>query len=247
MCSEECVFQVRSREMTAHFLNRGYKKTLVQKALDKAKAVPRCEALKYKTKQKLSRSPFIVTHNPCNPPLASWLFELQSSAILLDERMTKAMSEPPIVGKRNCKSLRGMLMPSKLPIERDPNPGCFKCMKKCILCSKYLIQTTHFQNTGENFKIRGRISCQSTNVIYLLFCAKQCPNSKYVGLTETSLYTRFGSHRSHILNQKVSCIHINKHFNSPNHSLNDMRCIGIEQVYSGDTKLLFFTENYFSL
>ena len=123
-------------------------------------------------------------------------------------------------------------MPFKLPTKRDPNPGCFKCTKKCTLCSEHFIQTTNFkgETTGEIFNFRDRISCQSTNVVYLLFCAKDCPNSQYVSLTETTLYTRFGNHRMHILNQKSTCIHVTKHFYSPDHSLKDMRCIRIEQV-----------------
>ena len=67
----------------------------------------------YKEKQTNKRVPMIIEHNPRNPPLASWLQEymplLHSSS-----RMKRAVSEPPMVGERNCTNFCKLLMPSKL-------------------------------------------------------------------------------------------------------------------------------------
>ena len=77
-----------------------------------------------------------------------------------------------------------------------------------------------------------KFSCDSQNVIYLLFCQKSCANSQYVGQTKTTLRTRFYNHRSDIKKNKGDkCPLVTQHFNSHNHSLQDMRCMVIEKVF----------------
>ena len=85
------------------------------------------------------------------------------------------------------------------------------------------------QNTGEVYRIRHSLTCDSTNVIYLLQC-NACVNSQYVGQTSTTLKKRITSHRFSI-NTKQNNL-VSKHFNQPNHSLHNMTCIALEQVFT---------------
>ena len=229
--------------MEVWFLKRGHNKNTVRQARKKAENTPRMQALTYKQTKASTRTPFIITHHPSNPPLKKWLSDTQANVLHVSKRMKKAMPEVPIIGERNCKNLKNMLMPSQLPIAKDLQPGCYKCTKKCILCNKHLIETHTFQSsqTKETFTIRNKLTCETTNVIYLLFCDK-CDHCQYVGETKNQLKTRFYLHRSHI-KQNTGTL-VTKHFNSPGHSLDNMKCIAIEKVFSESLPARLTRENF---
>ena len=123
-------------------------------------------------------------------------------------------------------------MPSRLPEPPSPNPpGCWKCQKKkCVICLEHLFPTTRFvdHRTGSSFTIRDHITCDTESLVYLIFCAK-CPTARYIGQTKNTLRTRFYLHRSHI--SKNTGTPLTLHFNQPDHSLQDMKCHGIEVVH----------------
>ena len=141
------------------------------------------------------------------------------------------MPNPPILGERNPKSLRSILMPSILPPPTDSQPGCYRCNKTCATCTHHLIQTKTFSSmqTKETFTIRHTLTCETSNIIYMLFCDK-CNNSQYIGETKNKLKTRFYQHRSNI-NKNTGTL-VTRHFNQAGHSLNNMKCIAIEKVHT---------------
>ena len=202
-------------------------------AINQARTTSRLEALAIRKGKKHNRVPFVLNHNPLNPPIYEWLRSAHDH-ISLSEKMTKVMPEPPIVGLRNPRNLRNILMPSSLPPVKPTLPrGVHKCHKKCVISLTHLVATSSIVSsvTEESFYIKDSVSCESENIIYLLFCAK-CPNSQYVGETQNSLRNRFYLHRSHISRNTGKCTHVNAHFNSPNHSLRDLRCLPIEKIKS---------------
>ena len=107
--------------------------------------------------------------------------------------MRLAMPEVPIVGERNCSSLRNILMPSILPRRTMfSSVGSHKCSaKRCVVCRVHLVECNSFTSdqTGETFHIRDSMYCKSTHVIYLLYCAK-CKDQQYVGETGQTLTAR---------------------------------------------------------
>ena len=234
LCSDTSLYDKRADTMTGHFVARGYCKKKVEEAKIRVRSIPRSDTLEYKAKTPSTRPPFVVTHNPSNPPLRTWFAELQSSIIEPSKRMAKVLPVPPVVGERNCKSLRNILMPSSLPVPRDPSPGCFKCDAKCIICKEHLAEGLTFrsQATGETFTLRDRVSCETSSLVYLLYCDRHCPHSQYVGRTKNTLKQRFYVHRTHI--NKNTGTHVTEHFNQPNHTLQNMKCLVIEKVYSRD-------------
>ena len=127
-------------------------------------------------------------------------------------------------------------MPSNLPPKKDQYPGSFKCgRKRCIICEKHVTEGKSFQScrTQEQFELRNNFNCETTNIIYLISCAK-CNENQYVGETQNSLKTRFYLHRSDI-GKNVKGTLLIQHFNTHGHSLEDMKCMAIEKVY-GKTK-----------
>ena len=233
LCSQEEDFVARCTDMTNHLKCRGYPSNIISKALEQVHKISRSQSLQYQQKTQTQRVPFVVTHNPHNPPLKKWFRDFLPY-LHSNPRLQKAIPEPPILGERNSHSLRDMLMPSVLP---EPNhgqedPGCFSCKKsRCIICTKHLVQTPTFSSasTSQTFTIRHKMTCETSNLIYLLFCSK-CQKSQYIGETKCSLKQRFYQHRSNI-NKNAGTL-VTLHFNQNDHSLEDMRCIAIEKVFS---------------
>ena len=129
------------------------------------------------------------------------------------------------------------LMPSTLPvrpISDSDDVGCVRC-SKCMICKIHMVESKTFKSsvTGETFTVRHKFSCGSQNIIYLLFCQKACANSQYIGQTKNKLRTRLYTHRSDInINRGNKVTLVTQHFNSHNHTLDDMRCMVIEKVYN---------------
>ncbi|XP_076466231.1 uncharacterized protein LOC143297695 [Babylonia areolata] len=68
LCSDDDCFRERARTMEAWFTRRGHHPRQVREAKDKARLIPRREALRYKTKNSLDRTPFVVSHHLLNSP-----------------------------------------------------------------------------------------------------------------------------------------------------------------------------------
>ena len=204
----------------------------------------------------------IIEHNPRNPPLASWLQEYIMPLLHSSSRMKRAVSEPPMVGERNCTNLRNMLMPSKL---QTPLPthtasssdnegnGCHKCKsKRCIVCAKHLKEASHFTSATNITKyfIKEHLTCISTNLVYLIDCAR-CGKVQYVGETQQTLRKRLYGHRHNIKHFDPAAVAdpsvlddiyrqdtmVAKHFNEPGHSIDDMKCMAIEQIRVQDSSV----------
>ena len=100
-------------------------------------------------------------------------------------------------------------------------------------------------HTGKKIKVRGRITCKSKYVVYLL----KCPcGFCYVGKTKRELKTRIIEHKSNIRNKDEKSP-VARHFNTTKHDICTLRFQGIEVVNplkrGGDRdKLLLQREAY---
>lgn len=234
------MFKKRCGELKLKLLKRGYPVGLIDSAIVKVASLTRDSTLQYIRTglSKTDRVPFVVRHNPSNPPLSRWLKQflpvLHTSA-----RMWKASPEPPIVGERNCFSLRNLLMPSALPAPRVETgeciTGCQPC-GGCVLCASHLRDTSTFRSvvTGRSFHIRDCLSCTSINVVYLIDCDR-CHGKQYVGETGQTVRKRFYGHR-HAVRNNVDTL-VARHFRSPGHSLADLRVTVIERVRVNDVDI----------
>ena len=259
ICSEEDTLKLRSKELQGRLEKRGYPKSLVETAIAKVAELPRDRTLDYSSNKKQSgRVPFVVTHNPSHPPLSLWLRDLMP-VLHTSRRMQKAMPKVPIVGERNSKNLRNLLMPSRLPPPPPPiaqAPGCRRCTaKRCILCLSHLKDSDTFTSvrTGTCYTIRDTVGCKSSNIIYLINCAR-CRDVQYKGETGQTASRRFHSHRSNIgvgdaarssggpsTNTQDSSWRretlVAKHFQNKDHSVKDMEVVIIEQIHVQNIQL----------
>ena len=243
LCSNTDTFQKRCEEWRDYFLKRGYRNKLIEEAVQKASAIPRSETLEYRPKTKNSRPPCVISYHPANPPLRTWFNESQD-LLHTSARMRSAMPQPPVLGERNCPSIRTLLMPSVLPTPVDIDSGCCKCENGCIVCREHLVQGLSFSssNTREQFRIRQKLSCDSTNLVYLLHCDACQQPPQYVGQTSTTLRRRITSHRSSITTKANNLV--SKHFNQPGHSVRNLKCIAVERVYTETIEARRRRENF---
>ena len=96
-------------------------------------------------------------------------------------------------------------------IESQPNIGSHPCGKPCVystLLRKSEAETFQSLSNGQSFKIRQRINCQLSNLIYLVTC--HICNLQGVGRA-IKFSTRMANCFSHIKQKKKNCA-IGNHF-----------------------------------
>ena len=134
--------------------------------------------------------------------------------------------ERVVIAYKNSKNLHQILVRSKLT--RQTKDGAFTgCGEpRCKLCKIHACDTNKFTSNHykKEFNVKGKISCKSMNVVYLITCRKCAV--QYVGETGRALRDRMADHRSAIKLQKNTPIGL--HFNLDNHSFLDLKMIGIE-------------------
>ena len=122
----------------------------------------------------------------------------------------------------------------------------------CVFCKTHLNTSTTFTSsvTGKQFslssdEIPGNDACTTKNVIYLITCGK-C-SIQYVGMTTTSIRTRFANHRSGIKNYKHNIL-LYDHFCGSGHEMSDckVQIICHLKTDDNDTKdVLLAKEEYY--
>ena len=85
--------------------------------------------------------------------------------------------------------------------------------------------------TKRVYPINDKLHCGSHNIIYMIYCGK-C-DLQYIGETGQTFRKRFYGHKT-TYNQKLTKP-IPKHFNQPDHNLEDVRVILIEQIPEQNT------------
>ena len=139
-----------------------------------------------------------IEYHPAFSKLSGVLKELDC-ILQGNEQHRKVFGDTPLVGFRNGKSLKNILVRAVLPKIKSPKnePGSKKCGKKnCEVCHN-LVDTNEFESTttGEKFKIKkGPLTCDSDKVVYLITC-KVC-RKQNVGSTDPVYRGRFNNYKS---------------------------------------------------
>ena len=110
-------------------------------------------------------------------------------------------------------------------------PDLVLCGQPCCSWIKNvwcLIKFLTFYFTGETYKIKSHITCNTVNVIYMIQCLLF--KLRYIGETKRRFKDRFNEHRRPILNPSDSYIQtaVSEHFLSNSHSFSHMLLIPIE-------------------
>ena len=190
-----------------------------------------CLTQRKERKQNEKRPKCFLTYSPLGNEIKSVLQE-HWHIINSDPSLNSAFTGPPQTIFKRAPNLRSILVrsehkPSGPRTFLDNKPaGNFKC-NACAQCnatskSDFFIHP----HTKKKIKVKGTISCSSTNCIYMLMCP--C-NLAYVGQTSRALKTRISEHRSNIRCKNPKSP-VAVHFNNAGHSVSSLRYTGIEQV-----------------
>ena len=112
------------------------------------------------------------------------------------------------------KSLRELIFPSIFPQAQVQSRSIVsKCKsERCDICQNCFVCKDEFTCTvtGKTYKVRGKLFCTSSNVIYLISC-KLC-KEQYVGSAfKDNFKSRFRVHKSDVITGKDRC-GVTKHF-----------------------------------
>ena len=134
-------------------------------------------------------------------------------------------------------SLRNLLVRAEVPPTNDSSippiqHRMFRCTSRCVTCQEHTLESNSFKShsTCAHHKIRGHITCTTSDIIYLISC-RIC-GIQYIGETKNSLKKWFYGHRSTAKTQKLDTP-LGQHFNLHNHSISDMILQGIKAVANG--------------
>ena len=220
ICSKEEFVKKHLENLKVKFQERGYPCELVEENLKRGAAIPRADLLQPKpvypqqdcpaplSKPKFSPM-FIITYNPHNPNLHKWLRD-NHNILLADRKMAKIFPNPPSVSYRQPRSLKQMMVRSRLKslpyrdcsdLEEKP-AGCYRHQhgargRRCELCPRIKEGETFRSNfTGKTYKIKHNLTCKSKYCVYLITCRK-C-SKQYTGKSINHMHTRHSGHRREI-------------------------------------------------
>ena len=189
-------------------VNRGYRLDFLKTQIQRASDVSRNDALKTKPKRQTDTVPFVITYNPALPNITR-IIHKHSHVLYSSDRCKKVFTSLPLVAHQRCKNISDILVRAKLPepVNTDNSrfpPGSFRCNKNnCTTCPYIEDGRTQytFNSTGQMNQIKSHITCETSNVIYMIQCTK-C-NLQYIGEIKRRLKERFNEHRRPIINRST--------------------------------------------
>ena len=206
----------RSSEYGCYFIGRGYEPQKVFQQFAKVGELTR-ETARQPKKDKENRKLFglVTKYNPILPNL-NQLIRKNLPLLYSDPALKTIFPEGSVkpLYKRG-KNLKELLSPSIFPRPQTDQvvSNVSKCTaRKCDICTNFMIFGNRFvcTATGRSYSVKGALTCNSDNVIYLVTC--QSCKLQYVG-SATSFKERFRVHKSDINTHKIRC-GVVKHFTS---------------------------------
>ena len=231
----------RFSELKDMLIKRDYKSSIVDAAIDKARKVPRPEALKRVTRdRKQDRPVLVVTHDPRLPAVAQ-IVKKHWRAMTQNPHMKSVYPKPPMIAFKRPRNLKDVLVKAKVPPppKQRPTrvkPGMHKCNSwKCSICPfvkpQKEIKATH---SDCKVSINKHFNCNTENIVYIIECKKQGCKQQYIGQTMHSLRSRFLDHLGYVRREEISKS-TGEHFRSKGHSMADMTISVLEQVKEKNT------------
>ena len=150
ICSEQETRDKRLDELKQLLLDRNYKKNIINSAIDRAKQIPRKEALKRVNinKNEKRRPVFAVMYDPRLPALPSIVKKHWRTMVESDPHLKEVFPLPPLVAYRKPQNIRDKIVRSKIPstpkrINRMV-PGMTKC-NNCAICRRKIYSVNFFK------------------------------------------------------------------------------------------------------
>ena len=199
------IFDKRSLEYQNHLIAREQKPYTVKRQFSEVRNKTRAGArTKQEIQDNVSDVKFIAIYNPVLPNINK-IIQNYLSILHTDEDMKKLFPRNSLTTiYRREKNLKEILSPSLFPPKFNKNESYISNCNKCDICKDYLISGNKFKCKviGRVYSVRGSLSCNSPNVIYIISC-KNC-GDQYVG-SATDFNTRFRIRKTNIKKKKDRC------------------------------------------
>ena len=208
MCDSDEKFDIRSPEYQNYLIARDYNPTLVKKQFHSVRNMSRSDARQVKPKSHRSNINLVTVYNPIIKNLRT-VIRNNLPILYSDPEMKNIFPEGSTnVTYKRGKSLRELISPSVFPQAQVKSHSVVsKCKSKDVISAlNYLICKNEFTCTvtSKTYKVRGKLCCTSSNLIYLISC-KLC-NEQYVGSPfKDNFKPRFRVHKSNIITSKDGC------------------------------------------
>ena len=247
ICSLPEAMEKRFLELKNLLLSRGYKLGSINAALDRARMIPRAEALKKVVRNNTSRRPvFPITYDPRLPSI-SGIIKKHWRTMTQDPYLAEVYPIPPLIAYKPPPNIKDKLIRAKIPpkVPSKPKrdlPGMKKCLQ-CPICP-FVQPGRSVKSTASQYTvdINTAVNCLSRNIVYCIGC-KRCLQ-QYIGESERSLKERFSEHRGYV-NNKYLTKATGYHFNQAGHSISDMTVTIIEKVHNKDELFRKEREKFF--
>ena len=239
ICSSHADYVKHMKDLKTRLLARGYPESIINTSFRKADKTDRTQLLqnKARTVKKVDRVPMVVTFSSHLPDI-NMILNKKRHILHQSDRLKNIFPENSMVAYRRGRNLQDMLVHAKTKkLMRGEPAGVQNCGKECVICRRMYISSDRIHGPNQakgHCTFDKTIGCRSTNVIYGIWC-NVCDCVCYVGETGGTLYVRLSNHLSTIRTKKTSQEYpVSIHFNSADHSIDNVKIIGLERVWSTD-------------
>lgn len=245
--------EIRFQELKIKLLERGYRNKSIDETINKVRDLKREEVLEKvdrgEKQGQSNRVRAVFKFDQRLPNLSTIMRNTWKTMVGDDNRLLQVFPEPPMVCYRRGRNVRDILVQARLPPARirRHEDGFKRCMlPSCRLCPYTglnpgeVAKSVTISHTGEEVPIKGELTCQSSNLIYMLWCDKEdrtCPTrDQYCGETSKTGEDRFIGHRNSIINNsdRGLLLPVGEHFRRDGHSVADLVFRPVEKIFGGD-------------
>ena len=170
----------------------------VKQQFDSVKELTREQArTKKPPKETMSKVHFVTKFNPKLPNIDN-LITKHLPKLHADEKIKTILPKGSIsVTYKRQKNLKELISPSLYSSIKRENESSVKSCNKCDISKNFLVTENFFicKVTGHKYFVRGNLSCNSLNCIYVISCTL-C-GEQYVG-SATDFKSGFRVHKSDI-------------------------------------------------
>ena len=252
-CSKPEMVEQRLSELKEKLLQREYRTKIVDNAFAKIRELDRDQILskvvRVSENEKRVRAMFRFDMRLLK---LSAIFRKNWELMVAENiRLKSVFPQTTMVCYTRGRNIREDLCKAKLPPARarmrDVEEGFKRCGKAgCRLCPftglrpGEVHRAITVSSTGEDLLIQGRMTCKSSNLLYMITCEKggpTCPSKdQYVGETGQTGEERFSEHRNTVVQDyhQGTTKPVGAHFQGPGHSVSDLRFTPIEKIHTNN-------------
>ena len=154
----------------------------------------------------------------------------------LDKNFKDTFPKPPMTAFTNHKNIKSLIIKAKVYPENPQRKqrlisGMFPCKMPCLICP-FVKKLRKISGDQFTWQIRIRVSCDTSNVVYLIECNKDTYKQRYIGETERTLQ-RISDHKTYI-NSNIYSQPTGQNFNLPEHDISNMNVNILKKVWKVD-------------